>query len=285
MSVITGISIYKSVTLGGSCGPENFSFSLNPTDLQMLNQRLHDDFGYTNETLTLDNLSAQGLSRAIFGNDSGAGLITRIAKNAEDTIFSIFGLDGDLASADITLNIPPNASAEQVNRLRETLSALRLNCNLPVPQTLPTPIPTPPVPPVINPPVEPPPPPPPPVGPRDAGTPRPVPDAEVEPEVQETAPAPAGVSLGNTNYDPDTGRMTVTINVSGQEVTSDSDIEIVTSFRAVRVIGSPEGQGGSISLLLDTANAEPGSSFSITVTVDENRLGSVRVQVPEESEN
>jgi len=280
MSAITGISIYKSVTLGGSCGPQNFSFSLNNADLQVLKERLRR-FGL-NDELTLDDLNATLLSRAIFGNDSGIPFISVDEVYEGVPCFVFFTCDGELASADITLRLPPNASAEQISRLRETLTALGLQCNLPSPPPPPAPPTPPPQPPVINPPVEPPPPP---VQPRDAGTPRPVPDAEVEPEAQEVPPASAGVSLGSTSYDPDTGRMTVTINVSGQEVTSDSDIEIVTSSRAVRVIGSPEGQGGSISLLLDTANAEPGSSFSITVTVDENRLGSVRVQVPEESEN
>ncbi|MBI5699371.1 hypothetical protein HZC35_03550 [Candidatus Saganbacteria bacterium] len=274
---ISGISIYKSVILGGSCGTQNVSFSLNPTDLQVLNQRLRQ-FGF-NESLSLDNLSAQGLSRAIFGNNDGVVMITRIAKNAEDSIFSIFGWDGDLASADITLKLPANASAEQIDRLREVLNALHLQCNLPVPPSPPPP-PTPPTPPVITPPVQPPP-----VQPRDAGTQRPERDAEVEIEDNEPQLVAPGISLGNSNYDPDTGRMTININVRGQDVTADSDIEVVISSRAVRIIGSPEGEDGSVSLLLDTANADPGSSFNISVTIDENRLGSVRVQVPEESEN
>jgi len=282
---IGNISIYKSVVLGGSCGPENVSFSLNPTDLQALNQRL-TRFG-SSEQLTLDNLSPRLLSLAIFGDDREAGFITSIVKNADDPWYNLFGwFDGALNSADITLRLPANATAEQIARLREVLSALRLQCNLPTPQTLPTPlpIPAPPQPPVINPPVQPPPPPPP--QPRDGGGVRPAPDAAAEPEdVEAPQPVPAGVSLGSANYDPDTGRMGVVINVGGVELTDDNDIEIITSSPAIRVIGSAGRQGSSaVSLALNTASAEPGRTYTITVKIDGDRIGSVSITIPEESE-
>ena len=281
MSAISGISIYKSVTLGGSCGPENVSFSLNPTDLQALNQRL-TRFG-SSERLTLDNLSPRLLSLAIFGDDREAGFITRIVKNADDPWYNLFGwFDSDLNSADVTLKIPANASAEQINRLREVLNALHLRCNLPVPPAPPPP-PPPVQPPVINPPVQPPPPPP---QPRDGGGTRPAPDAAAEPEdVEVPQPVTAGVFLGSTNYDPDTGRMGVVINVGGVELTDDNDIEIITSSPAIRVIGSAGRQGSSaVSLALNTVSAEPGRTYTITVKIDGDRIGSVSITIPEELE-
>ncbi|MFA4905204.1 MAG: hypothetical protein WC645_01730 [Candidatus Margulisiibacteriota bacterium] len=233
---ISGISIYKSVILGGSCGPQVVSISLNPTDLQVLNQRLRQ-FGF-NESLSLENLSDEGLSHAIFGNESGTGLITRIAKNAEDSIFSIFGFDGDLASADITLELPANASAEQIARLREVLNALHLQCNLPVPPPPPPP-PAPPAPPVITPPVQPPPPPP--VQPRDAGTPRPERDAEVEtepePEVPEDAES-AGVT--GINYVNCSDNGWCTFRVAGSVPEGDGIDYELPGESGVSIIGSPQ---------------------------------------------
>jgi hypothetical protein len=230
---------------------QTVSYSLNSSDLEILNQRLHQ-FGYT-YNLTWDNLTAQNLSRALYGNDQGASLIHISVVCSENSDCGdwyanlLTYLDSDYSYADVTFKIPAGMTASQ------------FLATLPQPSQ-----PAQPTQPPVQPPVQPPPTQPAP----DAGT----ADAEApRPSVTMTA------SASDDGYS-----ATATFTIRNFEIPADADIEIVPqSGSGITIEDASLQPGNKIRAHLNLINAEPGN-WVFEVFVNGQKVGQARWSPPVE---